>query len=71
VKTEPVTVVPRPKAQTAFARSDAGIVGSNPTEGMNIWCVSAFFLCLCFSVFREWPYDGLITRPRSPTVCEK
>jgi hypothetical protein len=26
-------------------------------------------LCLCYSVCRLWPCDGLITRPRSPTTC--
>jgi hypothetical protein len=29
------------------------------------------FLCLCCPVYRERPCDGLITRPRSPTVCVK
>jgi hypothetical protein len=33
--------------------------------------VYAFILCLCFPVFRQWPCDVLITRPRSPIVCEK
>jgi hypothetical protein len=30
-------------------------------------CVCAFILCLC----GQRPWDGLITRPRCPTVCEK
>jgi hypothetical protein len=42
----PVTVAERAKACTVFARSEAGIVGSNPTQGMNVWCV-----CVRFSVF--------------------
>jgi hypothetical protein len=29
-----------------FARSEAGIMVSNPTQGMGIWCVCVF-LCLC------------------------
>jgi hypothetical protein len=33
--------------------------------------VCAFILCLCFSVCRRRPCDGLISRPRSPTVCVK
>jgi hypothetical protein len=33
-------------------------------------CV-CFILCLCCPVFRQRPCDELITRPRSPTVCEK
>ncbi|PNF20358.1 hypothetical protein B7P43_G12827 [Cryptotermes secundus] len=38
----PVTVAERSKACTVFARSEAGIVGSNPTQGMDV-CVR---LCL-------------------------
>jgi hypothetical protein len=34
-----VTVAPWSKARTDFARSDAGIVGSNPTQGLDVWCV--------------------------------
>jgi hypothetical protein len=33
-------------------RSEAGMVGSNPTQGIDVWCVCAFFLCLCCPVFR-------------------
>jgi hypothetical protein len=66
----PVTVVERSKACTAFARTVAGIVGSNPTQGMDVWCLCA---CACarFSVFvyRQRPFDELITRPRSPAYC--
>jgi hypothetical protein len=32
----PVTVAERSKACTAFTRSKAGIVGSNPTKGMDV-----------------------------------
>jgi hypothetical protein len=32
----PVTVAGGSKACTAFARSEAGIVGSNPTQGMDV-----------------------------------
>jgi hypothetical protein len=42
----PVTVAEKPKECTAFARSEAGIVGSNPTQGMDVWCVCPFF-CVC------------------------
>jgi hypothetical protein len=28
-------------------------------------------LCLCCPVYRQRPYDGLITRPRGPTDCIK
>jgi hypothetical protein len=42
----PVTVAERSKACTVFARSEAVIVGSNLTQGMNVWYVYAFF-CVC------------------------
>jgi hypothetical protein len=32
----PVTVAERSKACTVFARSEAGILGSNPTQGMDV-----------------------------------
>jgi hypothetical protein len=32
----PVTVAERPKASTVFARSEAGIVGSILTQGMDV-----------------------------------
>jgi hypothetical protein len=52
------------------SRSEAGIVGSNPTQGMDVWCVCAFF-CVCVVLcLGKRPCDELITRPRSPTVCE-
>jgi hypothetical protein len=67
----PVTVAAPSKAWTVFARSDTGIVGSNLAQGMDVWCAHAYILCLCCPVFRWRPCDGLITRPNSPTVCEK
>jgi hypothetical protein len=38
-------------------------VGSNPTQGMDVWCV-----CVCVCVSVVLPCDELITHPRSPTV---
>jgi hypothetical protein len=64
----PVTVAERSKACTVFARSDAGIMGSNPKQGMDFCYVYVFILSLCCSVFRSRPCDELITRQRSPTV---
>jgi hypothetical protein len=49
---EPVTVAEGSKTCNVFARSEAGIVGSNPTQGMDVWCVYVFILCLCSPVFR-------------------
>jgi hypothetical protein len=43
---KPVTVAERSRACTVFARLEAGIVGSNHTQGMDVWCVCAFF-CVC------------------------
>jgi hypothetical protein len=44
----PITVAARSKARTVFARSKARIVGSNPTEGMDVCvCVSSVFVLFC------------------------
>jgi hypothetical protein len=56
---EPVTVAGRSEACTVFARSEAGIVGSNPTQGMDVWCVCTFFcecvvLCLGRGLATSW-----------------
>jgi hypothetical protein len=46
----PITVAERSKACTVFARSEAGIVGSNPTQGMDVWYMYVFILCLGRSI---------------------
>jgi hypothetical protein len=43
----PVTVAERSKARPVFARSEAGIVGLNTTQGIDVWYVYVFILCLC------------------------
>jgi hypothetical protein len=48
----PVTVAERSKACTVFTNSEAGIVDSNPTKGMDSLYVYVFILCLCCPVFR-------------------
>jgi hypothetical protein len=63
--TPPITVAAWSKTWTVFALSNAGIMGSNPTRGMDV--CAFFFLCLCCSVFRLQPCDGLIPCPRCPT----
>jgi hypothetical protein len=65
----PVTVAERSKVCTVFAISEGVIMGSNPTQGIEIGCVCVF-LCLRCPVFRQRPCDGPVTRSRSPTVCE-
>jgi hypothetical protein len=39
-----ITVTARSKARTVFARSNTGVVGSNPTRCIDI-CVCVFILC--------------------------
>jgi hypothetical protein len=48
----PVTVAERSKACTVFARSEAGIMGSNPTQDMDVWCLCVFIQCLCCPMIR-------------------
>jgi hypothetical protein len=40
-----MTVAARSKTRTVFARTTAEIVGSNPTQGMDI-CVRLFCVCV-------------------------
>jgi hypothetical protein len=40
----PITVAAQSKAWTVFACSNAGIVGLNPTRGMNVCVYSVFVL---------------------------
>jgi hypothetical protein len=47
----PITVVALSKAWTVFAQSNAGIVGSNPTQGMDVCvCVYSVFVLSCVQV---------------------
>jgi hypothetical protein len=51
IKFMPVTTAERSKACTVFARSQAGIVGSNRTQGIEDWCLCVCaFLCACVPV---------------------
>jgi hypothetical protein len=68
---EPITVAVRSKAWTVFARSNTGIVGSNPTQGMDV-CVLLFcvrvVLCIGNDLATGWsPVQGVLptVRPRS------
>jgi hypothetical protein len=58
------TVVTRSKAWTAFARSNAGIMGSNPTQSMDVYvrlfCVCAV-PCAGSGLAMDWsPVQGVI-----------
>jgi hypothetical protein len=44
IKRKPIIVAARSKAWNVFARSNAGIVGLNPTQGMEVWDYSVFVL---------------------------
>jgi hypothetical protein len=46
----PITVAAPPKAWTAFARSNAGIVGSNPTQNMDVCVVYVYSVFVFFCV---------------------
>jgi hypothetical protein len=63
----PITVAAQAKAWTVFARSSTGIMGSNPTQGMNV-CVRLFCVCVALCVGRGvatgwFPVQGVL-----PTV---
>jgi hypothetical protein len=45
----PITVVAGSKALTVFARSNTGIVVSNPTRGMDV-CVRLVYVCVVLCV---------------------
>jgi hypothetical protein len=62
---KPITMAAWSKAWTVFARWNAGIVGSNPTQGMHI-CVRLFCVCVVLSVgsglARGWsPVQGVLS----------
>jgi hypothetical protein len=57
VEREPVTIAERSKTCTVFALSEAGIVGSNPTQSMDVLvCVCIFCVCVVLCLGR-----GLMT----------
>jgi hypothetical protein len=45
----PTPVAARSKAWNVFVRSNTGILGSNPTRGMNV-CVRLFYVCVVLCV---------------------
>jgi hypothetical protein len=60
---QPITVAVRCKAWTVFARSNAGIAGSNPTQSMDV-CLRLFCACVGSSPVTGWsPVQGVL-----PTV---
>jgi hypothetical protein len=49
-----IRVAARSKAWNAFARSNTGIVGSNPTEGIDV-CVYSVFVLSCSGICHKFP----------------
>jgi hypothetical protein len=47
INSSQVTVAARSKARTVFAHWNVGIMGSNPTQGMYVWCVCMLLFCVC------------------------
>jgi hypothetical protein len=58
-----LTVASRCKASTVFARSDTGILGSNPTGGMDDY-VCLFCVCAVLCVV-----SGLVTPDPTSNKC--
>jgi hypothetical protein len=57
----PITVAARSQAWTAFARLDAGIVGSNPTRGMDVY-VRLFCVCVALCLGRGFAASWLLVQ---------
>jgi hypothetical protein len=56
----PVTVAERSKAWTVFVRSDAVIIGSNPTRGMDVYMFVRFSVFVLSCVVEAlWRADHL------------
>jgi hypothetical protein len=50
---QPITVAALSKAWNVFARSNAGIAGSNPTQGMDV-CLCLFCVCVGSGLSTGW-----------------
>jgi hypothetical protein len=62
----PITVAARSKAWIVFARLNAGIVGSNPTQGLDVCvCVYSEFVLSCVQVAALRRAD----HPSNETYC--
>jgi hypothetical protein len=58
----PITVAARSKAWTVLARSNTGIVGSKPTQGMDV-CLHFFCVCVGSGLATGWsPVQGVLQR---------
>jgi hypothetical protein len=62
-------VAARSKEQNVFARSNAGIMCSNPTRGMGI-CVCLFCICTALCVGSGLATDRSPVQGVLPAVCK-
>jgi hypothetical protein len=69
INTLPITVVKRSKVWIVFARSNAGIVGPNPTQGMDL-CVHLFCVSVVLYVGRGFATVWSAVQGVLPTVCK-
>jgi hypothetical protein len=53
INCKPITAFAGSKAWTVFARSNTGIVGSNPTQGMGV-CLRLFCVCIGSGIATGW-----------------
>jgi hypothetical protein len=65
----PITVAALSKAWTVFACSNAGIVGSNSTQGMDV-CVRLFCVCVLLCVGGGFAMGWSLVQGVVPTVYD-
>jgi hypothetical protein len=68
MKQLPITVAARSKTWTVSAHSDAGIVGSNPTQGMDV-CVR--LICVCVVLCLDSDLATVRSLPQGVLPSEK
>jgi hypothetical protein len=62
-----ITVAAPSKPWTVFARSDAGIVGSNPIQGMDV-CVLLFCVCVVMCLGKDLATGWSLVQGVLPSV---
>jgi hypothetical protein len=65
---KPITVAAWSKAWTAFARSNSGVISSNPTRGMDV-CVRLLCVCVVLCVGSGLAMGWSPVQEILPTVC--
>jgi hypothetical protein len=64
----PVTVAERSKIWTVFDRSEAGIVGSNPIQQMDVWFMCLFCVCVVLYLGRGLATSWSLVQGILPSV---